>query len=195
MKKMLFTASILGALAFAFLYSPNDADAQRYRRRRCAQLANQVSVWSTERNRHINRWNRCKAVLGWSHPRCQRIRSTVIAWQQNVNVARNNYGAWGCRFAWDTWNDPWAPAAAPAPHSYANQRCAKLGARVNRWRGIRNDYTNRWNNCQAALGWSHPRCRSLRRQVNGWYARVRSARNNYSAWGCRFRWGNWNNPW
>jgi hypothetical protein len=193
MKKLLFTASILGALAFAFVYAPNDADAQRYRRRRCARLANQVNSWSAVRNNHIRRWNRCKAVLGWSHPKCQRIRNTVAAWQQNVNVARSNYSQWGCRFAWDSWNDPWA-TPAPAP-SYANQNCAKLGNRVARWRNIRTNYINSWNNCKANLGWGHPRCRRIRARVHAWNRNVNAARNNYRAWGCRFRWGQWNNPW
>jgi hypothetical protein len=195
MKKILLLCSLTALMGLVFAdLAANEAEAQVYRRRRCRALRDRVIRWEEIRNRNIRRWNRCSANLGWSHPRCRNLRASINAWQANVNAARSDYARWGCRFAWNQWNDPWAPAPAPAPVNQSAQ-CQALAARVVRWRNIRNSYHIQYNNCSRNWGWSHPRCRGLRRTLRGWQARVRAARVNYNQWGCRFAWENWNDNW
>lgn len=160
---------------------------------RCNNLANTVANYRNIRNNYLQRWRQCNWQSGSYAPRCQRLRDAVNRWYGHVNSARVNYRAWGCTFHWGVWNDPWAPA--PTPVVTGSARCNALANTVANYRNIRSNYIQQWSQCNWESGSYSRRCRRLRRAVNRWSGHVNTARANYRAWGCTFRWGRWNDPW
>ncbi len=166
----------------------------RYQAAKCRSLSNRVASYKRIRSSYLRSWRRCKWRRGAYSPRCRRLRRAVNRWYSKVRVARSNYSAWGCRFGWDEWSDPWA-ARRRSRARYQAAKCRSLSRRVASYKRIRSSYLRSWRRCKWRRGAYSPRCRRLRRSVNRWYSKVRAARSNYNAWGCRFGWGEWNDPW
>ena len=168
----------------------------RYQAAKCRSLRSRVRSYKRIRASYLRSWRRCKWRSGRYSPRCRRLRRAVNRWYGNVSRARSDYRAWGCRFGWSQWNDPWAARRARARRArYQRAKCRSLARRVRSYKRIRSSYLRSWRRCKWRRGRYSRRCRRLRRSVNRWYSKVRGARSSYRAWGCRFTWGTWNDPW
>ncbi len=189
MKRFLFVA-FTAFLAFFFLtIESEEAEAHSHSSRRCRRLARRVASYRHIRTKYLRRWRRCKWRRGRYSHRCRRLRRTVNRWYGHVSRARHSYRKWGCRFGWSEWSDPWAQ------RRYQRRKCHRLSRTVASYRRIRASYLRRWRRCKRHRGRYSRRCRHLRRTVNRWYGHVNRARANYRAWGCRFGWSAWSNPW
>ena len=186
MKQFIIAGLSVLMLAGIGIAMPAQADASL----QCDRLRNRVQSWRRIRNRYLARWSRCRRYRGSYSRKCRRLRRKFRRWSARTNAARADYRRWRCHFTWNRWDGPGGGSG-----TYRASKCRSLASQVASWRRIRNRYIARWNRCKWRRGTLSSKCQYLRRRVNAWYRNVNAARANYSRWGCRFSWNQWNDPW